>query len=98
LTYVRLALVLDVAAFSVGFTLGSGSAVVRVQAAGLAVFLYACLAWWSASHTRRVAVAVLVLSVIGATANLVSPDAASLVVAVLSVASGALAVAALRHR
>ena len=95
MTYVRLALVLDVAALTVAFTLGRGSPSLRLQAAVLAVLIYACLAWWSASRTRLVAVAVLVLSLSGATANFTSPDAVSLVVASLSVASAAVALVAL---
>jgi hypothetical protein len=95
LTFVRLALALDVAALAVGLTFGGGSPSLRLQGAVLAVLIYGCLAWWSAPHTKRVAVAVLVLSVVAAATNLVSPDAVSLVVGSLSSVSAASAVAAL---
>jgi hypothetical protein len=90
------ALLFAVLSTAVGLALSNGSTSVRVEGAVLGLVLYGCLALFLRQRPRVVAVAVTSLSVLGAAANVISPNAAQLSVAALSVVSAGLALAALR--
>jgi hypothetical protein len=84
-----------VTATALGLVVSNGSTSARVAATVLGLLIYGSLALFIRQRPRVVAVAVLILSALGAAANVMSPNAAQLLVMALSVVSAGLAVAAL---
>src|SRR3954467_12467977 len=88
------ALVVDGVAIAVGFGISDAPTANRVGGALVTLFLYGTLVLLMRKRTRVVAFVVTLLALLAVATNMVSPNGGQLVVAVLSLVSAALAVAA----